>query len=368
MNEQDREVICIHPVLETRGMIKEDGNSIYHISLKDCLACSGCAITEDEITLLSKQDPSIVFQELEKNPKFNVIISDMCISNLAAAKQCSISEAYGSIYDFFINKGAENIFCDSMIQLIWRKLLLNDYLNNKNIKKPYIISRCAGSTVFFERKSQYAHLLSQIKPFPQIYSDYLKKILNKNQFLLYLAPCYDRKLESLRFPEGFNAVLTISEIYKFLEFKTEKFINFTPINDVLSLIKELNPNQEIEIKNKRGIIEYKCNNLIGALISGASAHNILIKMLDQNNCPYDIIESNYCPLGCEAGGGLIRGESALKRKSMVENTIKAHNSVENLIFNEEINNIFLEINKIDLKMEYKSVEKNLNEKDNILDW
>jgi len=368
MSENSDQVICIHPVLETRGMVKEDGDSVYHISLKDCLACSGCAITEDEITLLSKQDPTIIFRELENRPGFNVVVSTMAISNLAAAKDWTAQEAYSSIHDFFMKKGASNVIHDGYIQVVWRQLLLDCF--KQQADRPFIIPRCAGSIVYFERKTQYAKNLAQIKPFPQVYAHYIKKCCNNPNYLINLASCYDRKLEASRYPEEIDAVLTISEISGLLEKKEGMDLSFPIINDVEALLRAMNPNDKLETKTRRGIIEYTCGNLKGALVSGATANTILVKMLEQGSCPYDIIESNYCPFGCEAGGGLIRGESAARRKTMVAKTVQIHNSVidNHIMTNTFVSTVANQICLEELRAEYKSIEIKQEEKEKSLDW
>ena len=348
-------VICLHPVLEERGKVKGE-NDAYRVSLKDCLACSGCAITEDDINLLAHQDPTLVLENVKQHQGFSALVSTSALSNLAAARNWTMQKAFGSLSMFLTSLGAKHIVHDGLWQTIWRYLLL-DIFKSGNVKKPLIISRCAGAVLFFERKTKYGDLLAQLKPFPQLFAIYQKKCLQSpSSFVLNVAPCYDRKLETGRFSGDLDAAITIGEIDNMINEGNDLEVNaFPPDNDALYLLKKLSPNQEVSIKKTGNTIEYSAGGFSTAYICGEAALRRLCANIDRNRCNFDIVEADFCPNACNAGGGLIRGDTPSKRKELVNKGIENHNSFESFEENEElIISILQELKKQDITTTYVS--------------
>ncbi|OHS95706.1 hypothetical protein TRFO_10344 [Tritrichomonas foetus] len=328
-------VICLHPILEERGKVKGDDDA-YRVSLKDCLACSGCAITEDDINLLAHQDPTLVLEKVREHPGFSALISSSALSNLAAARGWSIQKAYGSLTSFLTSLGASHVDHDGIWQAVWRYLLL-DIFNNGNIQKPLIISRCAGAVMFFERKTKYANHLAQIKPFPQLYAIFQKAFVtnsesenNKITYVMNVAPCYDRKLETGRFENDVDAAMTIGEIDdRIIESDEIEVPSFPADNDALYMLRKLSPGKEITTKVIGNTIEYSNGEFNTAMICGEAALRRLCANIDRNRCKFDIVEADFCPNACMAGGGLIRGETPSRRKELVSSTSSIHKENEN---------------------------------------
>jgi iron only hydrogenase large subunit-like protein len=317
-------VICLHPPVEERGRVKADGDPAFRISLKDCLACSGCAITEDDFTLLAQQDPSHVLAALAENPGFAVIVSSMAIANVSAARRWSVGQSFASITAFFAARGSAVVIADSAWQILWRRLLLELFLSNA-IPKPLIISRCAAAVIFFERKTQYANHLATIKPFAQLFGAYAR---SQFPYILQVAACYDRKLETGRFPGDIAGVLAIGEIAEQLPEAGEiDFGGFPGESDVIWLLRKLGEGELIQNESGR-TIEYRIGQRSGAWICGEAALRRLCANLDNGKCTYDIVQADLCPSGCASGGGLIRGASPAARQQLVKDTLAIHSSTE----------------------------------------
>lgn len=358
-------IICLHPVLEERGKVKGSDDT-YKVSLKDCLACSGCAITEDDLNLLAHQDPTKVIETIQEHPNFSAIISTSALSNLAAFKGWTIQKAFSAVYSFLTSLGASYITHDGFWQTVWRYLLIDFYQQReKEISKPLIISRCAGAIMFFERKTKYANLLAPFKPFPQLFAIYQKHLSKDlSSFVMNVAPCYDRKLETGRFTGDVDAAIAIGEIDNMISETEIKEVEqnippFPPDNDALFMLKKLAADagitDEITIKETGNIIEYHCGSMCSALICGEAALRRLCANIDRKRCKFDIVEADLCPNACMAGGGLIRADSPSKRRELVSNTIAIHKNFESNVTNEEeVISIVQQLKQQDIHAEYVS--------------
>lgn len=358
-------VICLHPVLEERGKVKGTDDA-YRVSLKDCLACSGCAITEDDLNLLAHQDPTKVLETIREHPNFSAIISTSALANLAAYKGWSIQKAFGTLYSFLTSLGASCVVHDGFWQTVWRYLLIDYYKQKeKELSKPLIISRCAGAVMFFERKTKYANLLAPFKPFPQLFAIYQKHFSkDPPSFVMNVAPCYDRKLETGRFSGDVDAAMAIGEIEGMIneDESKETEINlppFPPDNDALFMLKKIAADSgitdEIVVKESGNITEYHCGEICSAFICGEAALRRLCANIDRKRCKFDIVEADLCPNACMAGGGLIRADTPSKRRELVSNTISIHKSFEsNAVKEEEISPILEQLKQQDILTEYVS--------------
>jgi iron only hydrogenase large subunit-like protein len=346
-------VICLHPVIEERGRIKADDDPVYRVSLRDCLACSGCAITEDEITLLSHQNPDSILQSLPLHPNFAVVISTVAVANLAAANNWSISKTFGCLKSYFTSHGAARIVTDSLFQTAWRSILLNC---SQSAQKPLIISRCPGAILFFERKTKYANLLAPVKPFPNLSALYLKA---SHPFVVYVAPCYDRKLETGRFSGEVDATLTIGELETRISEvdveEEESSVNFPPENDALYLLQKLTGINEFVQKESGQTTEYHIGDRCAAKICGEAALRRFCANLDRRKVAYDIVEADFCPLACASGGGLIRGASPATRKALVRDTIEVHRTAEVTLVDPEVESILEFLKTQNVTVQYQSV-------------
>ena len=384
---------CLHPTIEQRGRIKEDGESTFKVSIQDCLACSGCGISTDEITIISEQNTQKIFEKIDElSSGYVVIVSTSCIANLAAVKEWSVKKAFASIKNLFIKKGAKKVVLETDIQEIWRKLLIKEFIEH-DTQSPFLISRCAGSVVYYQRKTTFGSQLAQLKPHPQLFANFEKKVINETNYVIYIGPCYDRKLEAAHFEGEIDAVLTISELNEFLEEPSEsdeEEIAFPQGNDAdymtntlnqmkavlgkddnedeqISFVKQFEPllsDDEIfalipQIRERLNREDIKCGSY-----EGETANKRLTNIIKNNRpCP-KICLIDYCKGGCCAGGGLIRGDTPAKRRALIAATQKIHSENEKEI--EANPELYHKIIEMGYSTVYESVQQDVEE--NKFDW
>ncbi|EAY19843.1 hypothetical protein TVAG_129510 [Trichomonas vaginalis G3] len=374
---------CLHPVsIEERGRVKADDEATFKVTLQDCLACSGCAITKDEITIISEQNTSRIFEKLDEVKDYIVLVATHVVANLAAVRNWSAAKAFSTIKQLFLSKGAQKVVLDTDIQLVFRRLVVKEFIENQTLS-PFMISRCAGSVVYYERKTSYADHLAQIKPYPQLYAMYEKKILQSTNYVLYIGPCYDRKLEAARFEEDVDAVLTIAEINDHITEPTEeipvKFPADTDLNAIsqkLGQIKDsLNSDSIYQLiaEIEPTLNEEEINSLISELPSrfdleistnsfdGETLNKRLTKTLDMMSSGKKVpkpaprlAQIDFCKGGCLVGGGQIRGNSPAQRRALIAATQEVHtqNESTNISFPTELYN---ELIKFGYKTHYESL-------------
>lgn len=354
----DQSVICIHPVVEERGKVKSEEDNAFRVTLKDCLACSGCAITEDELSLLAHQDPTNILESLRDHPGFHTIVSTAAVANLAASRNISIQEAFGAIASYAKSLGGSKVVSDGIWQMVWRNLLINDFKKNSLNKRPYIIARCPGAVMFFERKTKFADLLSPIKPYPQLYAIHAKHCAEKPApYVLSITPCYDRKLETGRFEGDVDSSLTIGEISNKIEAGEPLPTEITALCDVEYMIRTISGEDSISIQKTGQTTVYSSSSVKGASVCGESALRRLVTNIEKGKCNFDIVEADLCPISCYSGGGLVRGETPRSRKELVAKTISIHDEYALTKTNcDQVDQFANEISAHNINAEYKSAE------------
>ena len=385
---------CLHPTIEQRGRIKEDGEATFKVSLQDCLACSGCGISKDEITIISEQNTTKIFEKIDSlSAGYVVLVSTPCVSNLAAVKGWNAQKAFTAIRKIFIEKGAKKVVLETEIEEIWRRLLVKEYIEH-DIQTPFLISRCAGSVVYYQRKTTFGSQLAQIKPYPQLFALYEKNILKETDYVIYVGPCYDRKLEAAHFENEIDAVLTISELNEFITEPTDEEVNevgeisFPEGNDLQYMLQSLNNIQTILNNNEEELlpilqqIEPNMNDdeIIGLIntlkerigkseingesFEGETANKRLTNNIQRGRKIPRICLIDYCKGGCCAGGGLIRGDTPAKRRALIEQTHAIHHENEKGIeFPEEMYKSIIEMGYSTL---YESTQEEVKEQS--YDW
>ena len=350
--ERPQTVICPHPELEQRGRIAEDGTESFRISLRDCLACSGCAITEDELELLSRQNPTLVLEQLRQHPEFDAIVSTEVLANVAAAKGVTLSEAFGGVKAYVESLGG-HLYNEAAFRLAYRKLVAQHFMESST--RPLIISRCPGANLFVERKTKLAHLLAPVKPVPQLFA------LVRKTFVLSIAPCFDRKLESGRFDGLVDATLTASEIEQFVQPGEKTPMEFVGNDDVEGVLQMLRPGESLVSQKKGNVTQYSAGDVIGAKITGEVAIRNFVRSVETGKCEYAIVELDLCPGGCVSGGGLIRGKTPAARRGLVRSTENLLAEAASTALNEgELEEILQVLKGEDISARYASVEKEEN--------
>jgi len=181
------------------------------ISLQDCLACSGC-ITSAEEVLLAKQTHTILLEELEKNSNdkiFAMSISHQARVSLGTFLKIPIvkvdellmnvfSEKYGFKFIVGTELGRILSIAKTNNELIQNKISGNGKLNLSCI--------CPGFVLYVEKtKPEILPYLLNIKSPQQITGLILKSLISRQMkissdkiYHLSIMPCFDKKLEAAR--------------------------------------------------------------------------------------------------------------------------------------------------------------------------
>ncbi|CAM8932818.1 unnamed protein product [Rhodiola kirilowii] len=187
------------------------------ISLKDCLACSGC-ITSAETVMLEKQSLDEFLSHLEKN-KAVIIIS---FTSVQSCIGCSVwpfltsGKVFKKLTTFFKSLGVKDVYdtsCSRDIALIEScNEFVARYRNSKPGKKqgrnlPMLASACPGWICYAEKTlgSYILPYISSVKSPQQVMGATIKHHLSKKLgvrpeeiYHVSVMPCYDKKLEASR--------------------------------------------------------------------------------------------------------------------------------------------------------------------------
>lgn len=185
------------------------------ISLQDCLACSGC-ITSAEEVLLAKQTHTILLEELSKNNDekiFAMSVSHQARVSLSTYLNIPIvkvdellmnvfSEKYGFKFVVGTELGRVLSITKTNNELIQRKI-------NGNLNKTELSCICPGFVLYVEKtKPEILPYLLNVKSPQQITGLLLKNLISRQMnipsdkiYHLSIMPCFDKKLEAAR-PEN----------------------------------------------------------------------------------------------------------------------------------------------------------------------
>lgn len=209
------------------------------ISLADCLACSGC-ITSAEEVLVAQHSHEQLLKAIEENQTSKKVF----VASISHQSRASLAHAYGYSVEQ-MDRLLINLFANQMgFQYIvgtalGRKLSLLQEAQGMFARKehgpqsPVLLSICPGWVLYAEKTHPYVlPLLSATKSPQQITGCLLKTlvakdlgILRNDIYHLSIMPCFDKKLESAR-PENtpvetsapdVDCVLTAKELINLVE-------------------------------------------------------------------------------------------------------------------------------------------------------
>ena len=222
---------------------KQKALSPAQISLSDCLACSGCITSAEEILVAQHSHNELIKALKEKHTNDNhkvfvASISHQSRASLATAFNLSIEQIDRLLINLFINQMG---FAYIVGTSLGRKLsLINESKNliarkEANFEGPTLSSICPGWVLYAEKTHPYVlPRVSPVKSPQQITGCLLKSLAahelgtsRSNIYHLSIMPCFDKKLESAR-PEineenqgkpvnDVDCVLTAKELVTLLE-------------------------------------------------------------------------------------------------------------------------------------------------------
>lgn len=295
---------------------KEDGTTTHlspaQISLADCLACSGCITSAEEILVAQHSHDELykALNDSESNKQFVASISHQSRASIATAYNLTVEQVDRLLVNLFVNQmGFKAVVGTSL----GRKLSLINEANNIILKKeqpnhegPILSSVCPGWVLYAEKTHPYIlSKLSDVKSPQQITGCLLKNLMsellgiNKSQiYHLSIMPCFDKKLESARPEKGeendqvkdVDCVLTAKELVTFLEEHKQDYQlippNVSPIIDsnipITTLYQQYAP-------ENWPLVEYSWSNDSGSASGGYSFNylNIMKTHLMTQNNDYD---------------------------------------------------------------------------------
>jgi iron only hydrogenase large subunit-like protein len=202
---------CVKPVAPA-----EDGK-IQPLTLKDCLACSGC-VTSAETILAEKQSLGAF---LGLPPGRAVVgLSPQAVLHTAAEQGVSPLQAHQLLAGYFRARQARAVLGMRMANLVSLLLLEQEYrARHQAGHLPLLLSECPGWVCYCEKLAgeKAVALLSRVKSPQQVFGILAKDHFGADSSVVTLMPCYDKKLESARYAyekeiQEVDVVLTLNEI------------------------------------------------------------------------------------------------------------------------------------------------------------
>ncbi|XP_073125320.1 protein NAR1 [Henckelia pumila] len=242
------------------------------ISLKDCLACSGC-ITSAETVMLEKQSLDEFLSNLDKGKAVIVSLSPQSRASLAVHFGLSSYQVFGKLTTLFKSLGVKAIFDTSCIRDLtliescnefiarYNKCSSTDEEKTKSLLLPMISSACPGWICYAEKTlgSYILPYISSVKSPQQAIGTAVKnhicqklRLRPEEIYHVTVMPCYDKKLEAARDDFAFqldsdgetitevDSVLTTGEVLDLIKLSSINFTNLeeSPVDKLLSNVDE----------------------------------------------------------------------------------------------------------------------------------
>ncbi|CAI4051209.1 hypothetical protein SUVZ_14G0940 [Saccharomyces uvarum] len=211
------------------------------ITLSDCLACSGCITSSEEI-LLRSQSHSVFLEnwgKLSQQPdKFLVVsVSPQCRLSLAQYYGMTLEAADLCLMNFFETQfrckymvGTEMGRIVSINKTVEKIIAHREHERQQGARadsKPLLSAVCPGFLIYTEKtKPQLAPMLLNVKSPQQITGSLVKNtfkglgVARDSFYHLALMPCFDKKLEASRpesLDDGIDCVITPREVVTMLQ-------------------------------------------------------------------------------------------------------------------------------------------------------
>ncbi|KAG2684480.1 hypothetical protein I3760_10G078800 [Carya illinoinensis] len=280
------------------------------ISLKDCLACSGC-VTSAETVMLEKQSLDEFLSNVSKGKPIIISLSPQSRASLAVHFGISPLQVFKKLTTFLKSLGVKAVFdtsCSRDLTLIEScnefimRYRYSQSMDDESCKSslPMISSACPGWICYAEKQlgSYILPYISSVKSPQQIIGSIVKHHVCQELGLrpdevyhVTVMPCYDKKLEASRDDFVFqvesrdetcenglrtvevDSVLTSGELLELIQLKAEDFkaLEESPLDRMLT-----NVNEEGHLYGVNGgsggyaetIFRYAAKTLFGRDING----------------------------------------------------------------------------------------------------
>lgn len=205
------------------------------ISLADCLACSGCITSAEEVLVAQHSHKEFLkaLKEFADEKMFVASVSHQTRASLAAAFGISVEQTDRFLVKLFVDKLG---FTKIVGTGLGRKISLNQMSQNIVDKKlqpdfqtPQLASVCPGWLMYAEKTQPFLLPYMDNTKSPQQITGLLLKRLTGSEFgikpdqiyHISLMPCFDKKLESVRKESDatvdVDCVITPRELVQLLE-------------------------------------------------------------------------------------------------------------------------------------------------------
>ena len=275
---------CVKSLVES---VNVNGKEVKKITLNDCLSCSGCITTSESILVNNNSIENhfkIIKEEYSHENCFKIgILSYQSLESflLLYKKIKNLEDNNMNYYTEIENIIAEILNIDYIIPLnnfilYTLNLCYSEFCekNKKNDMGGMICSECTGWICYAEKKIGKISFpfLSNIKSpheissiiIKEMFIHYLKDKINidKDLFICSIMPCFDKKIEPIKYNTGINSVISTIELEEKFEEKLKnekseahnKIINIKTLYECLksqkcSTIKEIKEYINLNIKN-----------------------------------------------------------------------------------------------------------------------
>uniref|UniRef100_A0A2C9VAI8 Iron hydrogenase small subunit domain-containing protein n=1 Tax=Manihot esculenta TaxID=3983 RepID=A0A2C9VAI8_MANES len=282
------------------------------ISLKDCLACSGC-ITSAETVMLEKQSLGEFLSNIDRGKVVIVSLSPQSRGSLAVHFGISPLQVFRKLTSFFKSLGVKAVFDTSCSRDLTLIETCNEFVmrykqnQSKDDEKsksalPMLSSACPGWICYAEKQlgSYVLPYISSVKSPQQTIGATIKHHICQKMGLrpdeiyhVTVMPCYDKKLEAAR--DDF-----VSEVES-KEESNESGIRITEVDSVLTSGEVLD------------LIKLKAVDFTA--LEDHPLDKIKVKM---QKCDYHFVEVMACPSGCLNGGGQIKPMPGQNPKDLLQ--------------------------------------------------
>ncbi|TID20375.1 hypothetical protein CANINC_003620 [Pichia inconspicua] len=228
VEEVEKEETHFQLEIENDGIDNEDKKvkkiSRAQISLTDCLACSGCVTSSEEVLIAQHSyNEFIKYYEENKGKKYILSISDQCRASIAISYEVTIetvdlvlARIFGEKFQFTsyvpISIGREIID-----NALYEEVENNKKRNVGEFKGPILSGSCPGWLVYANKThSELGPQLSRVKSPMGDVGGILRGEYGKEMYHLSVMPCFDKKLEASG-EEDVDMVITPRELVPLLE-------------------------------------------------------------------------------------------------------------------------------------------------------
>uniref|UniRef100_A0ACD5WDI0 Uncharacterized protein n=2 Tax=Avena sativa TaxID=4498 RepID=A0ACD5WDI0_AVESA len=238
------------------------------ISLKDCLACSGC-ITSAETVMLEKQSLDDFVTRINSGKAVIVSVSPQSRASLAAFFGLSQSQVFRKLTALFKSMGVKAVYDTSSSRDLALIEACNEFVSRYQLNQlssdkagtnlPVLSSACPGWICYAEKTlgSYILPYISSVKSPQQVIGAAIKhhmaEKLGLKPYDVYhvtVMPCYDKKLEAVRDDFVFSvedkevtevdSVLTTGEVLDLIQSKSIDFktMEESPLDRLLTNVDE----------------------------------------------------------------------------------------------------------------------------------